>query len=188
MRPTATVQVLVEGPRDKRFWDEALHRTWPSMDFDVSQAGCKGSVINGAYDHVTSARNTGACAALIILDQDGDECPPRTAKLVWRRLSNNERRAGLVIVAVVARELEAWMLADERTVRRAYPGCSVPECQDTCELLRPDEEMDRVEESARQVPDEDRWIYFGKKINLDRAACRNASLQRLLQRIEEALR
>ncbi|MGB6836568.1 MAG: DUF4276 family protein [Dehalococcoidia bacterium] len=107
--------LVVEGLTDKSFL-QTLQPWFGELGLSVSITTAKdrSRLIRDAGKHLAVHRQGGADVVVFLFDQDEDECPPVSACLL-----SAVSGEGDVLVAVVARCLEAWFLADESAVSRA---------------------------------------------------------------------
>ena len=107
--------LVVEGPTDKSFF-QPLRSWFEVLGFSVSvtTAHNRERLIRDAPKHLAAHRHAGRDIIGFVLDQHDDECPPVTAS----RLSQVRGDAD-VLIAVVGRCLESWLLADEAAISAA---------------------------------------------------------------------
>lgn len=80
----------------------------------VINAGGRSRLIRDAFKHLNALRISGCTRVFFVLDQESDPCPPATAQRL-----GNVRSEPDVTVCVVARTLEAWLLADRQAILKA---------------------------------------------------------------------
>lgn len=173
--------IVVEGRSDKEFCQK-LFRPWLIQQgyrsIRVVVPGDRSRLIRDAQKHYDTLSLQGCIRVLFLLDQDHDECPPITANLINVREDN-------ILVCVAARALEAWLLADSDAVNSAT-GHPPPRGR-TDTIQNPKRDLQALfYRSNYKYPTEMQMIKsISPRYSLERAAERNRSLQRLLERIRE---
>ncbi len=107
--------MVVEGRSDCEFLEKK--RPWFNQQgfaLTIHQARDRSRLIRKARRRLEILQQKGCQKVFFFIDQDRDECPPATAKLL-----TDVAREKDAIVCVVARELEAWFLADQEAVTKA---------------------------------------------------------------------
>jgi hypothetical protein len=107
--------LVVEGPTDKSFF-QTLRSWFEALGFTVSvtTAHNKERLIRDAPKHLAAHRYAGRDIIGFVLDQHDDECPPATASRLSQVMADAD-----VLIAVVGRCLESWLLADEAAISAA---------------------------------------------------------------------
>ena len=179
-QPTpARVGFVVEGPSDYEFFRS--QRTWleaRSILPKIRQARDRPQLVRRAVDHYKALRMQGCERVVFVLDQDDDGCAPAAARLL-----GPVRQMDGVIVAVAAKELEAWLLADVTALRRV------------CEQNRPDGHTDGLDNPKGVLREMFRKVRhkhlsevemvrcFTPHFSFDRAAGYNQSAARFVARL-----
>ncbi len=109
------IGLVVEGPTDKAFFG-SLNSWFQELGFLplITKSSGRDHMIRDAEKHLRLHRAKGCVLVLFCLDQNDDACPPETAERLATVRSESD-----VLVVVMARELEAWLLADEEAIRTA---------------------------------------------------------------------
>lgn len=109
------IGIVVEGDTERRLFE--ANRPWflaRGLEIKVVQAGGRPRLIQEARGHLEVLRLKQCEYTFFLLDQDDALCPPVVAALL-----HGVRREPDVRVCVLARELEAWFLADVSAVIKA---------------------------------------------------------------------
>jgi len=178
------VGIVVEGDTERRLLEN--HRSWfqtRGLEVKVVQANGRPRLIQEARFHLEVMRLKQCEYTFFLLDQDDDQCPPATAALL-----QEVRREPDAIVCVVARELEAWFLADAHAILKAtgqrFTGI-------------PTDEIDRPAEQLKELFHRSKHHKFLTKMEMmraisphfdfERAAQGNCSVSRLLRKLPRGL-
>ena len=128
------IGVGVEGPSDRAFWTQYLHRAFPGERFDVRNMKTREKLIAATARLLATFRDAHYAAGMIVLDRDKDPC---VAEL--RNLFDHEVRVELgrplperfLFLCVAVRKLESWFLADREAVIAVVPEASYDAPEDT---------------------------------------------------------
>jgi len=178
------IAFVVEGATAYEVFDRAICPQLKQKGIQVKlvKRPNRDKLIADAGNNLDDLRQAGYQHVFFVLDQEDDECPPATA----RRLEGIRQEPD-VIVCVVSRMLEAWLLADGEAIQKATGQFSGPqftdELPDPVDVLktlfhRKDHQWRTKMEMARIVA-----RYFC----LERAAVRNHSANRFLKKLRERL-
>jgi|YNPNPStandDraft_1061719.scaffolds.fasta_scaffold40503_2 hypothetical protein len=178
------IAFVVEGPTAESVFEGAISPRLRQKGIQVKLVKCPGrdKLIAEAEFHLENLRKRGYQHIFFILDQEKDECPPATAKRLEKI-----RQEPDVIVCVVSRMLEAWLLADKEAIQKATGQSSghkftdeLPDPVDVLKTLfyRKDQQWRTEKEMARMV---------ARHFCLERAAARNHSAHRFLTKLREHL-
>lgn len=148
----------------------------------VINAGGRSRLIRDAFKHLNALRISGCTRVFFVLDQESDPCPPATAQRL-----GNVRSEPDVTVCVVARTLEAWLLADRQAILKAtgQPFGLSP----TDFLSDPVTELKGLffKKHKRWYTEVEMAKAVGRHFSLERAAASNHSAARFLKKIKEML-
>jgi len=172
--------LVVEGSTDKSFF-QPLRSWFEGLGFSmwVTTAHNRERLVRDAPKHLAAHRQAGREIIGFVLDQHDDECPPMTAA----RLSQVSGHADVLIV-VVGRCLESWLLADEAAILAAT-GRNY-QCQGMTDTL-----PDPVR-AIRDVFYRSRGQYLSKteivravarRFDVERASHNNSSLKRFRDKL-----
>lgn len=149
---------------------------------EVINAGGRSRLIRDAPRHLNVLRIKGCARVFFVLDQESDPCPPATAQRL-----GNVRSEPDVTVCVVARALEAWLLADHQAVQKAtgQSGGLSP----TDPISDPVSELKHLffKKYRRWYTEIEMAKAAGRYFALERAAANNHSAARFLRKIQETL-
>ena len=174
-----SLAVIVEGSSDKHFFT-SLKPWFEELGFlpTIIEAQNRSRLIQDADKHVATAIAGGKEVILLVIDQDEDGCAPNTAS----KLSQSRNTGALI--AVAAKCLEAWLLADEIAVRAASAR-QYTNRRNTDQISRP-------ADALRDLFFQGHKQYFTKmeivrrvspRFDIERAASRNSSLGRMVDRL-----
>jgi len=107
--------LVVEGPTDKSFF-QPLRSWFEGLGFSLSvtTAHNRERLIRDAPKHLAAHREAGQDIIGFVLDQHNDDCPPMTARRLLAVRGSPD-----VLIVVVGRCLESWLLADEAAISEA---------------------------------------------------------------------
>lgn len=173
--------IVVEGPSDKLFFES--HKRWfeeQGVALKIVQTRGRSAMIQEAEKHLKSLWLKGCQKVFFFLDQDADVCPPFTAERLKSVAGESD-----AVICVMARALEAWLLADEEAITRAtgQPFKSQP----TDALDRPKEILKglfRRRHHGIAPPDRRMVATLCHHFSFERAAENNASLCRFLKNLK----
>jgi hypothetical protein len=162
------IGIVVEGDTERRLFEK--YRSWfqtRGLEVKVVQANGRPRLIQEARSHLAVMRLKRCEYTFFLLDQDDDQCPPAVAALL-----QEVRREPDAIVCVVARELEAWFLADTHAILKAtgqrFTGI-------------PTDEIDRPAERLKELLYRSKHHKFLTKMEMMRAICPHFDFDRAAQ-------
>lgn len=176
------IGIVVEGISDSIFL-ESKTEWFKSKKYCIVKiipANGRGKLIKDAPKHLRLLQKIKCDRIIFFLDQDGDPCPPYTAK----RLNSVRQKEG-VLICVMTTELEGWLLADSEAVRKAT-GKHFDKETDKVTYAK-----EKLKELCRKWPndivtDTEAVKKISPYFSFERAHLRNASLRRFLRKIENA--
>ncbi len=130
------IGIGVEGPSDKAFWEKVLHRSFPGCLFNIATLSGRTTLARIAPDVAEGFRNSGHAAAFFLLDADKMLCASSVLGLFDESFRAEAFRqpapSRFAHIAVAIRELESWVLADEKCISELFdcPGYKAPDRKD----------------------------------------------------------
>ncbi|MCS7282883.1 MAG: DUF4276 family protein [Anaerolineae bacterium] len=146
----------------------------------IINAGGRSRLIRDASEHLKALRLSGCKRIFFVLDQEADPCPPAAANRLGAVRAEPD-----VTVCVVARMLEAWLLADSQAV---YSVTGQPYRSNPTDFLAdPVSELKNLffKKHRRWYTEAEMAKAIGRCFQLERAAKGNRSAARFLRKIEE---
>ena len=116
--------VMVEGPSDKTFWDKVLNKFTTDTQFDVRIMKDRGRVIRDSVKMLSDFKDFGYDGAVILVDQDKDECPVAVRELFSNVVQSElcaEPDERFCSLAVAQKGLESWLLASCCAINKVFP-------------------------------------------------------------------
>lgn len=146
----------------------------------IVQTNGRPALVRQCDSHYRGLKLKGCELIVFLLDQDDDPCPPGTADLLQA-----VRNRGDVLLAVMARELEAWLLADHEAVGRVC-GRSSPTGH-TDSVTDPKSHLRNLlfQSRNRHLSETEMVRSFAPHFSLDRSAQHNASAARFVLRLRQ---
>lgn len=178
--PATRIGLVVEGDSERRLFEDL--RPWfrsRGLDIKVVQAGGRPRLIQEARQHLEVLRLRNCQRVFFLLDQDDDPCPPAVVNLLGVLRQDPD-----VIICVIARELEAWLLADTAAVHKAT-GQTVPASQ-TDDLDQPVYRLKQLfhRGPGHKYPTKTEMVRrLSRHFDLDRAASGNRSARRFVRKL-----
>jgi hypothetical protein len=174
------IGIVVEGDTERRLFE--AFRSWfqgRGLEVKIVQANGRPRLIQQACSHLEVMRLKQCQHILFLLDQDNDPCPPAVAALL--KGIHQEPDA---IICVVARELEAWFLADTGAIYQAtgQQFTNVP----TDELDRPAERLKELfyhSKYHKSMTKMEMMRAISAHFDFERAAQGNRSANRFLRKL-----
>lgn len=178
------IGIVVEGDTERRLFE--AFRSWfqgRGLEIKVVQANGRPRLIQEAHSHLKVMRMKQCQHTFFLLYQHNDPCPPAVAALL-----QGVRQEPDAIVCVVARELEAWFLADTVAVYQAtgQQFSNTP----TDELDRPVERLKDLFYRTKQrksLTKMEMMKIISSHFDFERAAQGNHSANRFLRKLPRAL-
>lgn len=179
-RATVRIGLVVEGDSERWLFEEL--RPWfrgRGFDIKVVQAGGRPRLIQEARQHLEVLRLRNCERVFFLLDQDDEPCPPAVVTFFGALQQDSD-----VVICVIARELEAWLLADTSAVHKAT-GQTVPAMQ-TDDLDQPVHRLKQLFYRGRshKYPTKTEMVRrLSRHFDLDRAASGNRSARRFVRKL-----
>ncbi len=148
------------------------------LSVKIINAGGRSQLIRDAPKHLNALRSWECRKIFFVLDQEDDPCPPATAQRLASVLSEAD-----VEVCVVARMLEAWLLADSEAVQKATGQSFRSTPTDT--ITDPALELKNLffKKNKQWYTEVEMARAVGRYFHLERAAKGNHSAARFLRKI-----
>lgn len=174
------IGIVVEGDTERWLFKE--RRSWfqeRGLEVKVVQANGRSRLIQEARSHLEVMRLKGCRYTFFLLDQDDDPCFPAVAALL-----HHVRKESDTVVCVVARELEAWLLADTSAVLEAtdqqFTRIPTDELDQPAKLLK---ELFRRGNRRKSLTKVEMTRAISPYFDFERAAQGNRSASRFLRKL-----
>ena len=121
------IGVGVEGPSDRTFWHEVLHKRFGGIQFDVRTMGSKETLIRQTPRLLEAFRSLQYTAGFILVDRERDPCFPAVLERFDEAIRGEARSPvndRYLFVCVAIRGLESWFLADPFSINGLMPGAN----------------------------------------------------------------
>ena len=121
------IGVGVEGPSDRTFWHEVLHKHFGGIQFDVRTMGSKETLIRQTPRLLETFRSLKYTAGFILVDQHRDPCFGSVLQQFDEAIRGEARipvNDRYLFVCVAIRGLESWFLADPFSINGLMPGAN----------------------------------------------------------------
>ena len=121
------IGVGVEGPSDRTFWHEVLHKHFGGIQFDVRNMRTKETLIRGTPQLLESFRSLGYSAGFILVDRERDPCPGAVLERFDEAIRGEARipvTERYLFVSVAIRGLESWFRADPFSINGLMAGAN----------------------------------------------------------------
>lgn len=175
------VGLVVEGETERKFFEQ--QKQWfqqKGIALAVVAANGKPRLVQEADRHLSVLRLRGCERVFFLIDQDDGECAPAVAKTLQA-----VRRETDVVVCVLTRTLEAWVLADTVAIHKATGGQPGPVPTDV--LSNPDQKLRDLffRKFHRHLSKMEMIQRASRHLSLDRCAQANASARRFVSKLNQ---
>lgn len=131
------IGVAVQGPSDREFFDKVLHKHFHGVKFDVRNLKSQNKLIREAPALFETFRSAGYHAGFILVDRDANPCVLSVIDLFNESIQTAARTpkdSRYLHICVAIRELEAWYLADSKSIAAVFPKAPYSPPPDTNSL------------------------------------------------------
>ena len=131
------IGVGVEGPSDRAFWHEVLHKHFGGIQFDVRTMGSKETLIRQTPRLLEAFRSLEYKAGFILVDRERDPCFPAVLERFDEAIRGEARspvNGRYLFVCVAIRGLESWFLADPFSINGLLPGANYSAPRETARV------------------------------------------------------
>jgi len=177
---------VVEGKSDQIFLES--NKEWfekKGLDFLIIPCFGKPGVINHAIKHLKSLRLKGCDKIIFLIDRDKDKCVPLTTQRL-----EHVRKEKDVIICVVSRDLECWLLSDSKAIKKIIGKRYKYEPPDFTDDIKNAKEIIKnllkkkfkISFSEIEIAEK-----VSKHFSFERAKEKNKSLKRFVNKIKQCL-